>query len=139
MLVKMCHSTCVQRTLTLNRVSQILTIDVRRNQMAIIVFHLPFVVDDIFQCDFRATMIMRASTADHNHVSAIRFVRMLLVAALEYAANKRNRFCEFPPFRLKIAQTLKTYTFAKSASSFDAIIFDESITVSRKYLHSFDK
>lgn len=83
-------------------------------------------------------MIMRASTADHNHISTIRFERMLLVAALEYAAIKRNRFYNFP-YRCEKARTLKTYTFAKSASSFDAIIFDESITVSRKYLHSFDK
>lgn len=135
----------VVRSLTLDGVCQIFASNVRCNQMPIVVLHLPFVVDDILQFDSGTAVIMRARTADHNHISAICFIRILFVAENAETAGKQNNSFSLS-LRLQnrrvhslLFSRKMTYIFAKSASSFVAINFDESILVSRKYLNSFDK
>lgn len=70
--------------LTFDGIRHIFATDVYGNQTAHIIFHLPFVVDNIFQFDFRTAVIMFSCATINNYIVRICFVRMQFVTAFEH-------------------------------------------------------
>lgn len=140
--------------ITFNCVCNIFAIEMHRNQSSNIIFHFPFVVDDIFQFNLGAAMVVRTSTSHDDYVSTIRFICILFTTLkstkLKMAEKKMVEKLEKKKissyfiiicnqykndmknvYSYQIAQN--TYTFLKVMSSTVATIFDVSITCLRIY------
>lgn len=70
--------------LTFDGIRHIFATDVYGNQTAHIIFHLPFVIDNIFQFDFWTTVIMFSCATVNYYIVCICFVRMQFVTAFKY-------------------------------------------------------
>lgn len=62
-----------------------------RNQMTRVIFHLPLVIDDIFQFNLRGSMIMYSGICYNFNISIADIVATMLVAYFKRSVNKKTK------------------------------------------------
>lgn len=118
--------------ITFNCIRNIFPIQMYSNQPANVIFHLPLVIDNIFEFNFWAAMIVRTSTAYNNYASTVRF-ECTLFSSIKYSKQIKNEIWT------KRWQMIKCFIANVNAATTKKQKQNEFISNNhRKYIHFFE-